>query len=308
MFLRQIVLSLVVSVVSALRHQAKTRIILQNLFGHEKSKMDNIEAPAQNTDNTTQSIWMPGDFRKNMDVLEGRCRRTGICHCPTTEMALMFTVPFADKAFLRNHDIYEFGVYTGKGINTKLKYLSASDAGPRHVWGFDSFEGLPKTKDNPMESALDVRNVQDFSSNWLDLKRQVLQNIDYENTTLIKGFYNESLNEHTVSTYGMKPAWWVNIDCDLYISAFQALDWMFKNRLVRSGTYVYYDDVLLSPVGSAEMKAHDEITQKYKVVWNKVLEHTHFTENRSVPYLFQLVSYDFLTSGLRMANAKNHLK
>lgn len=198
-----------------------------------------------------------------------------------------------DDSRLRNYDLYEFGVFLGVGIGEKLqtiRQILGDDAGPRHVWGFDSFEGLPRDDENPADHFLDVHTS--FSS-WAAQEQRILQNINFSRTTLVKGFYNESLTQELLSRYEMKPAWWVNIDCDIYSSTLQALDWLFKNKLIRSGTRVYYDDVLIYALGTAEMKAHDEITKRYNVVWKKLLAHTHFFElNHTVPYLFEVVSYN----------------
>ena len=39
----------------------------------------------------------------------------------------------------------------------------------------------------------------------------------------------------------------MEIDCDLYVSSVQALDFMFRNRLIVSGTLIGYDDWWVVP-------------------------------------------------------------
>ena len=39
-----------------------------------------------------------------------------------------------------------------------------------------------------------------------------------------------------------KPAFWVDLDVDLYISTVQVLDFMFKNHLIVPTTLVSFDD------------------------------------------------------------------
>jgi|TARA_B110001469_G_scaffold51374_1_gene49901 hypothetical protein len=69
----------------------------------------------------------------------------------------------------------------------------------------------------------------------------------------------------------MKPALLVDVDVDLYISAYQCLDWMFTHRLIVPGTVVYYDDVKeVKAEDGGELAAHEEITAKYSVNWRKV--------------------------------------
>ena len=42
-------------------------------------------------------------------------------------------------------DVYQFGVFTGTGLRKIVKELKGAYG---HVWGFDSFQGLPP--DNPI--------------------------------------------------------------------------------------------------------------------------------------------------------------
>ena len=51
----------------------------------------------------------------------------------------------------------------------------------------------------------------------------------------------------------MRPALYVDIDVDIYISSYQALDWLCKHKLIRRGTIIGYDDWLWGLPG---FKAH----------------------------------------------------
>lgn len=79
-----------------------------------------------------------------------------------------------------------------------------------------------------------------------------------------------------MSVYKMPQAFdYVDIDCDLYISSIQALDWIFKNKLAKVGTIIGYDDWWvdscsagagnLHPLDTSEGRAHLEITEKYNI-------------------------------------------
>lgn len=249
-----------------------------------------LKLPASDTDAWTEN------YNGFMQMLEKSCRNTGLCHSALMEVALqvatMEIMVEKKQSNVRDYDLYEFGVYTGKGIGQKLNYLNAAiGVKPHHVWAFDSFEGLPVTEDNPGSGYLDVRSIHDSLRDWNATEKYVLENIGFENTTLIKGFYNESLNVELVERHHMRPAWWVNIDCDLYISTFQALDWMFKNKLMRPGTIVYYDDLQTqTKERNAEVKAHREITAKYNVVWKEKLRHNNL-HDEIVTYLYEVISY-----------------
>jgi len=241
--------------------------------------------------------WVSGaddnSYKAIMSNWDATCQFSGICHLPLADVALQYNLQFSGSTSFHDHDLYEFGVYTGLGIGEKSQFFKkrlGPHAAPRHVWGFDSFEGVPRSEDNPSDGLFDVRKMN-FSTDWLDMER-ILENVGFSNATLIKGFYNETLNAELIEKHGMKPAWWVNIDCDLYISSYQALDWMFKNRLMRSGTRVYYDDILPLPLNGYQMQAHTEITNKYNVVWKALLQHSHWVEQKkTVTYFYEVVSY-----------------
>eukprot|EP00966_Prymnesium_polylepis_P169822 3926101-Prymnesium_polylepis.1 len=53
---------------------------------------------------------------------------------------------------------------------------------------------------------------------------------------LVRGFYNESLTASLAKR--MRPALFVMIDCDLYVSALAALEWLCESRLLVQGTLV----------------------------------------------------------------------
>ena len=106
------------------------------------------------------------------------------------------------------------------------------------------------------------------------VKRRILDHIGpagAAQTQLIRGFFSESLTPSLAASRGMKPALLVDVDVDLYISAYQCLDWMFTHRLIVPGTVVYYDDVEdVKAEDGGELAAHEEMTAKYNVNWRKV--------------------------------------
>ena len=59
---------------------------------------------------------------------------------------------------------------------------------------------------------------------------------------------------------------------DLYVSTFQALDWMFKHNLARTSTIIDYVDWCLTHlVSTGESRAHNKISLKYKVKFRCIL-------------------------------------
>ena len=193
---------------------------------------------------------------------------------------------YMNAAASKDRDVYQFGVYTGNG----LKKIAARVRGFGHLWGFDSFQGLPEESSEEQTiwaglghsdfgkggfSAADA--LGQFQLN--KLMRFVYGHVNRTNTTLIPGFFNESLNEALLRRHPLQPALLVDCDADLYVSTVQSLDWMFAHRLIVPGTFVRYDDWPRYNGSKSshahnnyfgQARAHYEMTQKYGVAWKLV--------------------------------------
>jgi hypothetical protein len=164
-------------------------------------------------------------------------------------------------------DVYQFGVYKGDSMKIQKK------AFPRaRLLGFDSFMGLP-----------DDAPGHDIDPNWQrghwdsgDVRAKLsIEMGGPRKVRFVKGFFNESLNPSLLQKLSLKPAQYIDIDVDLYSSSVQALDFMFGQGLVQTGTLIGYDDwwplpcqnrtYCGSPSDCAEGLAHVEIAAKYGV-------------------------------------------
>jgi len=152
-------------------------------------------------------------------------------------------------------DLYQFGVFGGKS----LEWLQPAFP-EAFVWGFDSFDGLPEEQSG-------VPAIRGWAAGSYDASRfgvtpEALQARlgGNERAQFIKGFYNESLTSSLLTRYrrAMRPAVYVDIDCDIYISSHQALDWMFKHQLIVVGTLVGYDDWWVMPCAKMKNGANRE--------------------------------------------------
>lgn len=121
--------------------------------------------------------------------------------------------------------ILEFGVFDANSIN-KMAALWPD----RHLYGFDSFEGLPEDWDLGSK-------VYKKMGKW-HLKGN-LPNVA-DNITLVKGFFDDTL-----------PAWWeknrgqiglLHVDCDLYSSTKTVLSTL--NDGIVPGTIIRFDDLI----------------------------------------------------------------
>lgn len=192
----------------------------------------------------------------------------------------------ASAAAAERRDIYTFGVYTGSSCKFWHERLPLVGAPYVKQWGFDSFEGLPVEAEG-MElenkawlpgafSAADKFDVTTWAQCQAKLNAHVLGEdkvddaVECERLGWIKGFYSDSLTPSLAADRQMRAALLVDCDVDLYISAVQCLTWLFESGIIGPGTFVYYDDVgVIKADRGGELKAHEEVTERYGVTWHK---------------------------------------
>jgi hypothetical protein len=174
-------------------------------------------------------------------------------------------------------DIYEFGVYGGRSLEVLINNLCQHNIKYRKMFGFDSFEGLPKQhssiKSHPDWKYGNFNATKLYNCSKEDVKKQILYRTN-NIPILIEGFFKKTLNTNTIITHDLGPASYINIDVDLYTSTYQILDFVFYNKLYHSGTIIRYDD-WYSGEYAGEAKAHDQLTKKYNVQTKNVLGNDH---------------------------------
>lgn len=168
-----------------------------------------------------------------------------------------------NKEFLSDKLFLEFGVFEGCSI---LEYYDAyveNELEP-FFFGFDSFEGLP-------EETVDQHSPWtkgNFSTNgFVNLKL-----LNKEGLNIIPGWFHETLNEETFKKFKGKKAGLIHIDCDIYTSTLQVLEFLIQHNLITNGTLIVYDDWGAWRMSGlqesqqfdvSEAKAHKEICEKY---------------------------------------------
>eukprot|EP00798_Chlamydomonas_sp_ICE-L_P016105 gene16105-22247_t len=196
-------------------------------------------------------------------------------------------------------DVYAFGVFAGKSIQLISKSFPVH-GGFSRLWGFDSFQGIPDDGSNTNSDCEggkcnykrpvredeagrvgDYKHVAKefyFPGSWnvsdelgttefLEIVSKLDSNIDDKRVNWVRGFYNESLTSQTARLLPLRPALFVDLDCDLYSSTLQALDWMLSHELIVPGTVIFYDDWTHGgPEG--QQKAHKEMMKKYGLTFN----------------------------------------
>lgn len=149
-------------------------------------------------------------------------------------------------------DYLEFGVCHGTSMSCMFDILKELQLEHVRLFGFDSFEGLPP------ETAIDTTNnwqPGEFASSLeFTTKRLTNRGVDWNRTFLVKGWYSNTLTAEFIKTNNMTKASIIMIDCDLYLSSIESLN--FCGPLIKDCCVVIFDDWIEANVG--EKKAYDE--------------------------------------------------
>ena len=180
--------------------------------------------------------------------------------------------------------VYQFGVFTGRSLKGMARHGSFSPR-VKAFWGFDSFSGMPNefAAADKRESKL----AEAFPKGMFDVGELLSKDtkltpvqavsafVNDTRSTLIPGFYDATLTANLAGTRGMRPALYVDIDCDVYSSSITALRWLLKSNIIVPGTVVGYDDWKYGGSGSdsqlmGEPRAHAEVTKEFGLEWRSI--------------------------------------
>jgi O-methyltransferase len=144
-----------------------------------------------------------------------------------------FTLHMLDVTTSVSGDVVECGTYQGEGAVTIASYLAWSGS-PRHVWGFDSFEGLPDPVGADGSHPKTARGW--FSDTSLESVQGLVDHYGVSNRiTLVPGFFSASCGSVDISAISV-----LILDCDLYTSYIDALDCFYP--LVSPGGVIIFDE------------------------------------------------------------------
>ena len=172
----------------------------------------------------------------------------------------------------------------------------------RHIayhtfWGFDSFHGLPEEHPSERRSAHSDSDWQAGAFNAADalhmhsfaqLERRLVEYVGEPRVRLIRGYFNESCTPALVRQNSLRPALFVDMDVDLYISAKQALEFLLKNKLMVIGTIVGYDDWPAGGRQGGEQRVHREATQSWGLRWRNIVPGCK--DNGKMQCVFELIA------------------
>lgn len=170
-----------------------------------------------------------------------------------------------DLNLLEGLDVYEFGVYGGGSLSFLARELQREQIKVNRIWGIDNFIGLPSSEAIWKKGDYNAQNLfnSEEAAEWIQF---ILKTYVDDRITIIKSQFNE-LSEYTVAIRRMKPASYVNIDCDLYYSCKDVLEFLHNNKLMIKGTIIKYDDW---NEDFGEAIAHKEICKKYNLKFKRL--------------------------------------
>jgi hypothetical protein len=135
---------------------------------------------------------------------------------------------------------YEFGIF--KGFSFWFAQNKAKELGLEKLrfFGFDSFEGLPT-----IEGVDKTRRNIFYRGQYSCSQNDVVKNldkygVDWSRTFLIKGFFKDSLNERIKKQHKMDKIAIALIDCDLYSSTVEVLNFI-KDMLIDNSILMFDD-------------------------------------------------------------------
>jgi len=158
-------------------------------------------------------------------------------------------------------DYYEFGCHKAKTFRMALTECSLRNIEWMDFYAFDSFKGLPELKDEDDDL---IWEKGAFKTKISDFRKIIHKHgLFTEKVHLIKGYYADSLTMDLQNEFLRKSKIAVAfIDCDLYSSTIQALD--FIEPLLQEGSVIYFDDYFMfkGNPNKGEQKAFLEFKEK----------------------------------------------
>lgn len=154
-------------------------------------------------------------------------------------------------------DYLEFGVYQGNTLIAMHQVLEKTPrAAKMRLFGFDSFEGLPPeaAEEGGVWSPGQYRCEREFTE-----ARLAEAGVKKKRVKLVEGFFAESLTHTLARELGIQRAGIVMVDCDLYSSSREALE--FCRPLFGERTVILFDDWHSTGDEAGEKKAFRELLE-----------------------------------------------
>jgi hypothetical protein len=180
-------------------------------------------------------------------------------------------------------DIAEFGTQTASSAAVLATSLNLYNLKPgmsqKRIHFFDSFEGLPSSEsihdnDSPhVKSGLWSKN-KCIGLTQIEFNKTMLNFVPKESFTIYGGWFKDSVKTiNPESKFAL-----IHIDSDLYESAIDALDFLFKKEFITFGAHIYFDDYFCNNSNPfyGEQKAWAEISSRYKINYTNLGSYSVF--------------------------------
>lgn len=136
-------------------------------------------------------------------------------------------------------DYLEFGVCHGASLACMHQAAAALDLRDIRLFGFDSFAGLPADAEEEEDKRIwkegQYRVRPAFARRFL-----TEAGVDWSRVRLIEGWFRETLTPGLVTQLRLTRASVIMVDCDIYSSAREALE--FCAPLIRDRAVILFDD------------------------------------------------------------------
>ena len=154
-------------------------------------------------------------------------------------------------------DYLDFGVSYGTSMVCMHRILTKLKLGNVRMIGFDSFQGLP---DSAATEDGGIWKPGQFASPIQQTYEHLNKNdIDWRRTLLVRGWFENTLNKKTAKTFNLNKASVIMIDCDLYSSSRDALN--FCLPMIKDYAIIFFDD-WRDDVTVGECKAYTEFLEQ----------------------------------------------
>lgn len=143
------------------------------------------------------------------------------------------------------YNYYEFGVAGGGSMKIyalALKKFCSDfdmDINDFHIYGFDSFQGLPNAEEADKKEGWSKGEMSHEKTEVLEKLRDI--NFPMNNVKFIEGFYDASLTPALREEMKKNPPAIVNMDADYYSSTKTVFDWLLP--FAPTGTMFRFDDL-----------------------------------------------------------------
>ena len=185
-----------------------------------------------------------------------------VLNLPERAFSLLFS-------YVRDHgirgDYLEFGVARGNSFVKNYHISKTRGVKWLRYFAFDSFSGLPPFKGVDTSFSLFKPGMYAYSrKEFLGFVKS--HGVKEKDIVVIEGYYKDSLRNHVKTEHHLEKAAVILIDCDLYESAKQALN--FCTSIIQDGTAIYFDDFAVFDGSSrlGERKAFAEWLKANKLV------------------------------------------